>query len=235
MHMPGRPMRRQYKGRTISLVAAAAEAAAEAEAAPTRQASHATADGAEWMHPDSPVGLLLAMGKEAAAWPRQRRQAVRVLQALRPAAALAAMGSSLHEVERVRRRSGGSGAEAGAEAEAVTEAMERARAEHSAREEAEVGTGEIAMELALVSQLHPAAPLEVQRFGCRALARVAKERGKRRRILHHGGTAAALAICRRVADPPPPALLVEALVLLLNISSEPANQARARFANWSSG
>ena len=80
------------------------------------------------------------------------------------------------------------------------------------------------MERALVSQLHPAGPLEVQRFGCRALARVANERGKRRRILQRGGTAAALAICQREIDPPPPPLLQEALVVLLNVSSEPFNQ-----------
>ena len=88
---------------------------------------------------------------------------------------------------------------------------------------------EMAMEKSLVSQLHPAAPLEVQRFGCRALARIANERGKRRRILQRGGTAAALAIIRRESDPPPPPLLVEALVVLLNVSSEPFNQARTHY------
>ena len=62
---------------------------------------------------------------------------------------------------------------------------------------------EVAIETSLVSQLHPAAPLEVQRFGCRALARIANEKGKRRRILQRGGTAAALAIIRREDDPPP--------------------------------
>ena len=56
-----------------------------------------TADGAPWTHPDTPVGLLLTLGEEAAAWPRQRRQAVKVLLAMRPAAALVAMAHSLHE------------------------------------------------------------------------------------------------------------------------------------------
>ena len=37
------------------------------------------------------------------------------------------------------------------------------RFEQEAREEAEAGTVEVAMELALVSQLDPAAPLEVRR------------------------------------------------------------------------
>ena len=53
-----------------------------------------TADGAPWTHPDTPVGLLLTLGEEAAAWPRQRRQAVKVLLAMRPAAALVAMASA---------------------------------------------------------------------------------------------------------------------------------------------
>ena len=64
-----------------------------------------TADGAPWTHPDTPVGLLLTLGEEAAAWPRQRRQAVKVLLAMRPAAALVAMAHSLHEVEVARRKS----------------------------------------------------------------------------------------------------------------------------------
>jgi hypothetical protein len=127
-----RSMVREFKGRTISLVAAAADAASEE---PGDFVPH-TADGGEWTHPDSPVGLLLALGEEAAAWPRQRRQAVKVLLALRPAAALVAMGSSLHEVEVARRRSDSINervamgtpmleAEAAAAAAAVGEAMAR--------------------------------------------------------------------------------------------------------------
>ena len=59
---------------------------------------------------------------------------------------------------------------------------------------------------------------EVTAFGCRCLSRMAIE-GKRRRLLHCGGTAAALAVVRRRHLPLP--LLIEALTVLLNISSEP--------------
>ena len=55
-------------------------------------------------------------------------------------------------------------AEAAAAAALVEELSSKGLSEHAAREEAEADVIEVAMEKSLVSQLHPAAPLEVQRL-----------------------------------------------------------------------
>ena len=156
----------------------------------------------------SVLGLLGALGEERDAWPRQRRQAVRVLQLLK----VYQYGGE--NPERARK----TGEELKVSFETAPTDAEIAVLRVGAGSRQAV---EEAMERAIVSQLS-AAELQVQRFGCRALARLAHQKGKRKAILQNGGTAAALAICKR--DDVPQPLLIEALTVLLNVSSEPENQ-----------